>query len=252
MIEDRILAIDNVTMRFGGLVALDDVSLELTRGEILGLIGPNGSGKTTLFNVISGVYQPTAGTITFNGSDVTRQPAYRVARAGIARTRQIVQPLNDLTVRDNVAAGACFGRRDLPLREAYVVADRVLYDVGLDGKSDTRAVELNLAEKKRLELARAVASEPFVLLLDEVLAGLTPVEVLSMVDVIQRIHAQGVDVIVIEHLMQAIASLCDRVAVLESGHKIADGPMDVVARDPAVISAYFGDPALERALREAA
>jgi branched-chain amino acid transport system ATP-binding protein len=252
MIGDIILAIDDVTMRFGGLVAINGISLELARGEILGLIGPNGSGKTTLFNLISGVYTPTAGTVTFKGRDLTHQPAHRVARAGIARTRQIVQPLNDLTVRDNVAAGACFGRRGLPLRDAYIVADRVLHEVALESKSDMRAAELNLAEKKRLELARAVASEPFVLLLDEVLAGLTPVEVSSMVDVIRRIHAQGVDVIIIEHLMHAITTLCDRVAVLESGRKIADGPMDVVARDPAVVSAYFGDPALERALRGAA
>ena len=251
---DTVLAIDHLTKRFQGLVAVDDVSFELRKGEILGLIGPNGSGKTTLFNLISGVYPPTVGRITFNGRDLTHLPPYVVARAGIARTHQIVQPLGELSVRDNVAVGACFGGRNMPLDKAYAVADRVLDEFypALASKRELPAGKLNVAQKKGLEVARALASEPFVLLLDEVLAGLNPTEVAGMLDAIRRIHARGVDVIMVEHIMQAIMSLCDRIVVLESGRKIADGPAQTVANDPVVVTAYFGDPALVQELRGAA
>ncbi|HEY3115326.1 MAG TPA: ABC transporter ATP-binding protein [Chloroflexota bacterium] len=236
------LTVEQVTKHFGGVIALHDVSLELRDGEILGLIGPNGSGKTTLFNLISGVFAPDRGTIHFDGRDLTGQPPYAAARAGIARTHQIVQPLADLSVRDNVAVGACFGRNNRPLKEAYPVADRVLAEVGLDADPHLPAGKLNLAEKKRLELARALAAEPKALLLDEVLAGLNPTEVTVMLGVIRVVRDRGVNVIIVEHLMHAIMSLCDRLVVLETGRVIAEGAPTLVASDPQVIAAYLGDP----------
>jgi branched-chain amino acid transport system ATP-binding protein len=241
----------NVTKRFGGVVALSEVTIELRPGEILGLIGPNGSGKTTLFNVISGIFQPDAGSIALDDADLTGGPPYKVARAGIARTYQIVKPLSDLTVRENTAAGACFGRKNLPLEAALVVADRVLAEVGLAPKADALAAQLNLPEKKRLELARALASEPTVLLLDEVLAGLNPTEVAGMVDVIQGAHHRGIDIIIVEHVMQAIVGLCDRICVLETGRLIAEGDPQTVLSDERVITAYLGDPKLLEQFAEA-
>jgi branched-chain amino acid transport system ATP-binding protein len=243
------LTVEQVTKQFGGLVAVDGVSLELRPGEILGLIGPNGSGKTTLFNLISGVYRPDRGRIALGDRELSAQPPYVVAHAGIARTHQIVQPLADLSVRDNVAVGACFGRRNLPLAEAYLVADRVLEEVRLVAKRDVPAGKLNIAEKKRLELARALASEPVIILLDEVLAGLNPAEVESMVGVIRAVHERGIDVIMVEHLMQAIMSLCDRIVVLESGRVLAVGTGAEIANDPRVITAYLGDPKLVEQLQ---
>ncbi len=238
------LNVEHVTKRFGGLVAVADVSLELTEGEILGLIGPNGSGKTTLFNLISGVFPPDSGSIRLDGLELAGRPPFQIARAGIARTYQIVKPLADLTVRDNAAVGACFGRRDWPLSAAYGVADQVLDEVGLGPKRHALAGKLNLAEKKRLELARALASEPKVLLLDEVLAGLNSSEVAGMVDVILGARGRGIDIVMVEHVMQAISGLCDRIVVLESGAVIAEGPPQAVLSDPRVVTAYLGDPKL--------
>ncbi|MBI4494580.1 MAG: ABC transporter ATP-binding protein [Chloroflexi bacterium] len=243
------LAVEHATKRFEGLVAVSDVSFELRSGETLGLIGPNGSGKTTLFNLISGVFPPDSGRITLEGRELTARPPYAIARAGIGRTHQIVQPLTDLSVRDNVAVGACFGRRNLPLARAYEVADRVLEEVALVPKRHLSAGKLNIAEKKRLELARALAGEPLVLLLDEVLAGLNPTEVGAMLDVIRAVHRRGIDVIMVEHIMQAIMNLCDRIVVLESGRVIAQGSGPEVANDPRVITAYLGDPKLVAHLR---
>jgi len=242
------LTLTNVTKRFQGLVALSRISLTLEQGEILGLIGPNGSGKTTLFNVISGVFPPDSGAIVLDGRELAGRPPYEIAKAGIGRTYQIVQPLAELSVRDNVAVGACFGRRNRPLAEARQVADMVLKEVGLAQKRDLPAGLLNLAEKKRLEVARALASEPLVLLLDEVLAGLNPTEVDRMLEVIRGIRTRGVDIIMVEHLMQAIMSLCDRVVVIDSGDVIATGTPGQIATDPAVIAAYLGDPKLAERL----
>ncbi len=238
------LTVEQVTKHFGGVIALHDVSLDLRRGEILGLIGPNGSGKTTLFNLISGVFPSDRGVIRLEGQDLAGRPPYAVAQAGVARTHQIVQPLADLSVRDNVAVGACFGRYNRSLREAYPVADRVLQEVGLSADPDLAAGKLNLAEKKRLELARALAAEPKVLLLDEVLAGLNLTEVTVMVGVIRAVRERGVDVIIVEHLMHAIMRLCDRLVVLESGHVIAQGAPTEVVSDSQVIAAYLGNPKL--------
>lgn len=245
-----ILQVENVNKLFGGLQALSDVSLELPEGEILGLIGPNGAGKTTLFNVINGVYPPNEGKIIFRGKDVTANKPYRVAKMGLARTHQIVQPLNELTVRKNVMVGACFGQEDHGLDEASVIAADTLELVGLDDKIDHLAGSLNVAQKKRLELARALASRPALLLLDEVLAGLNPSEIASMVNTIGIIRDQGVTIIMIEHVMHAVMNVSDRIIVLDYGVQIAEGTPDEISNDKAVIEAYLGDPELAEKLAQ--
>ena len=243
------LQVQNVTRRFGGLQALTDVSFDLPEGQILGLIGPNGAGKTTLFNAVNGVFPPNTGHIIFRGRDITGLPPYEVARLGLARTHQVVRPLNELSVRENVTVGACFGRHNHGLAEARRVADEVMALVGLTSRASALASSLNVAQKKRLELARALAAQPYLLLLDEVLAGLNPTEIAEMVQTVRKIRDQGITILMIEHVMHAVMNLSDTMIVLDFGEVIARGTPTEVAEDPKVIEAYFGDPKLAEQLR---
>ncbi len=245
-----LLEIDGVSKRFGGVRAVEGLSFAVHEREILGLIGPNGAGKSTLFNLINGVFVPDTGAVRFRGIDITGQAPYEIARQGLARTHQIVQPLAHMSVLENCTVGACFGRENLPLARARAVAREMAVFVGLEQRLETPAAQLTIAGKKRLELARALSAQPLVLLLDEVLAGLNPTEVGRMIEVIRAIRARGIAILIIEHLMQAIMGLSERIVVLNSGKKLAEGTPAQIANDPAVVEAYLGDPALADALHE--
>ncbi len=246
-----ILQVEGVGKVFGGLQALSDVTFDLPQGQILGLIGPNGAGKTTLFNVINGVYPPNGGRVIFNGEDVTGSKTYHMAHRGLARTHQIVRPLNELTVRENVIVGACFGREGHGLGQAGKVADEVMEFVGLAVRADQLAGSLNVGQKKRLEMARALAARPYLLLLDEVLAGLNPSEIAGMVEIVRKIRERGITIIMIEHVMHAVMNVSDRMIVLDYGQQLAEGTPEEVANNPKVIEAYLGDPELaERLMRD--
>lgn len=247
-----LLQVQGVTKRFGGLQALTQITFDLPEGQILGLIGPNGAGKTTLFNSINGVYKPEEGRIIFRGQDVTGHKSYRLAKMGMARTHQIVRPLNELTVRENVMVGACFGHENHSLGRAAEIAAEVLEFVGLAPRADQLAGSLNVAQKKRLEMARALAAHPYLLLLDEVLAGLNPAEIDGMVQTVLKIREQGVTILMIEHVMKAVMNVSDRIIVLDYGEQIAEGTPQEVANNPRVIEAYLGDPRLAESLTEEA
>jgi branched-chain amino acid transport system ATP-binding protein len=237
-----ILQVKEVSKRFGGLQALTDVTFDLAAGEILGLIGPNGAGKTTLFNVINGVYAPEQGRVIFRGEDITGLPSYEVAQRGLARAHQVVRPLHELTVRENVMVGACYGREQHSLKEARRLADGALEKVELIDRADQPAGSLNVAQKKRLELARSLAARPYLLLLDEVLAGLNPSEIAAMMETVRSIREDGISILMIEHVMQAIMAISHRIIVLDYGTLIAGGFPEEVANNPQVIEAYLGDP----------
>jgi len=239
-----LLRAEGLTRRFGGLVAVDDASLEVSEGGLIGLIGPNGAGKTTLFSLVSGFLAPSAGRVTFAGEDVTAEAPHRRAARGMARTFQIVQPFAGLTVRENVAVGAYL--RHPGRAEAVRAAEAVAREVGLGPMLDAQASALTVAGRKRLELARALATAPRLLLLDEVLAGLNPSEVRDIIPVIRAIRERGVAILMIEHVMQAVMNLCDHVHVLAGGRMIASGPPRAVTADPRVVEAYLGHGAAAR------
>ncbi|MBV8083119.1 MAG: ABC transporter ATP-binding protein [Candidatus Eremiobacteraeota bacterium] len=236
------IAARDVVVRFGGLVALDGVTLSVALGEILGLIGPNGAGKTTLLSVMSGTQRPTSGAVFVGERDITRVPAYRITRLGVARTFQVVKPFANLSVRENVAVGALYGRHgmDRSARAAFAAADDVLERVGLAPEAKRLASELTLAGRNRLEIAKALATDPQVLLLDEVMAGLTPHEIDQTMGLLRSVNRAGVTLIVVEHVMRAIMGISQRVAVLHQGRIIAQGSPQAIVADPLVIGAYLG------------
>ncbi len=234
-----LLQVQGLGVRFAGLQALADVSLAAAAGEVIGLIGPNGAGKTTFINAVSGAVR-SRGQITFDGRSVAGLKPFRVARLGLARTYQIVQPFPAMTVRDNVAAGALFARAERTLAAARAAADAVLARVGLDGVAGRPAAQLTLAQRKRLEVAKALAARPRMLLLDEVNAGLNAAEIEGALALIRGIAAEGVTVLLVEHLMRVVSGLCHRVVVLHHGRLIADGAPAAVLAEPAVVEAYLG------------
>ena len=233
------LSLEHVTKRFGGLTAVRDVTLEVRAGDLLGVIGPNGAGKTTLFNLIGGYYRPDEGRIVFEGRDVTGQPAHAIAMLGLTRTFQIVKPFGSLSVLDNVMIGALTRRAST--RQARADAERVIDLCGLGPHTAARARALPLALRKRLEVARALATQPKLLLLDEVMAGLNATELAGMVDLVRRLHAEGLTLIVIEHIMAAMMRLAQRIVMLHHGEKIAEGTPREIASDRRVIDAYLGE-----------
>ncbi len=234
-----LLAVRGLRKAFGGLVAVNDVDLEVRAGEIVSVIGPNGAGKTTLFNLLSGVYRPDAGAIIYRGVDVSGFEPHDACLRGIARTFQIPKPLADVTAIENVVVGA-LARTPSP-RGAMAAAEEVLAFVGLAERRDTVASRLTPGDQKRLELARALATCPSLLMLDELMAGLTPTELREAMDLIVQIRGLGVTVVLVEHVMQVVMQISDRVIVLHHGEKIAEGPPAVVAADPRVVTAYLGD-----------
>lgn len=234
------LEIDRAAKQFGGLRAVDDVSFSLARGEIVGLLGPNGSGKTTLINLISGALPATSGDIRLDGLRLTGLRRDRIARAGVARTFQLVRILPSLSLIENVMITAVFGRHAHWGAAARRVADEALDRVGLSDRATATAGDLTYIDQKRLELARALAAEPEILLLDEWLAGLNPTELAEGVDLIRKLHAGGLTILMVEHIIDAVRALCPRVVVMNSGQLIADEATDVALSDPAVIAAYLG------------
>mgnify|MGYP000997134024 CR=1 FL=1 len=236
-----IIEVQGITKNFKGLKAVSDVSFEVESGKITGMIGPNGAGKSTTFNMICGYYPPTSGTILYKGQDITKKQAYEYTEMGIARTFQIMKPLANLTVQDNIIASAFFGKNKAKnMKEAREIALETLEFTGLYGKRNVLAKEMGTPDQKRLEMARALATKPEMLFLDEVMAGLNPAETEGAIDLIRKINESGVTIFLIEHIMRAVVSLCEKVIVLHHGEKIAVGTPDEVMNDPYVMEVYLG------------
>jgi branched-chain amino acid transport system ATP-binding protein len=238
----ELLQVENVTKTFGGLIALSNLSFSVGAGEIVGLIGPNGSGKSTAFNIITGLFPPTAGKVLLAGENITRLPAHAVATRGVARTFQLVRPFLHLTALQNVVAGRMYGYKPTTSRsQADKEAQELLAMLGLADKGNLKAAALTVMERKRLELARCLATRPKLLLLDEFMAGLAPIEVQTAIEMIARLRTQGLSIVVVEHIIRAVMQLCDRIIVLNAGQKIAEGPPTDIVHDSAVIAAYLGN-----------
>jgi branched-chain amino acid transport system ATP-binding protein len=236
-----LLSLEGVTKRFGGVAALNEVTFEVAADEVLGVIGPNGAGKTTLLDCVSGVHRLDAGAISFAGSVISGLPPYRVARLGIGRTFQVVKPFASMTVRENAAVGALFGASRLRPARAFAAADEVLEVVGMAAKRWQPVASLTIPDRKRLEVARALATRPRLLLLDEVMAGLNATEVDEALEMVRTVHRSGVTIVLIEHVMRVVVGVCQRVVVLHFGQTLAEGAPGAVLRDPRVIEAYLGE-----------